>query len=186
MPTGRCAITTGASVDLGRCVILPPKRGWHGVSGQSAGRYQDCSSVGSPMPSAIADRMSRSRRDIVRVPPAQRPDTAFAIPDAVSEHAVSKMTDQARVRWPGRSRIGILLQPAAPMGISNLSCFLRTVERGECDADHTIEQSALGAYTGQDAHAHQNAKQMLRQADCRSGRRNSPIGLTLFHAGQEE
>jgi hypothetical protein len=111
---------------------------------------------------------------------------AFAIPDAVSEHAVSKMTDQARVRWPGRSRIGILLQPAAPMGISNLSCFLRTVERGECDADHTIEQSALGAYTGQDAHAHQNAKQMLRQAGCRSGRRNSPIGLTLFHAGQEE
>src|ERR1700722_2291247 len=78
-PTGRCAITTGASAGLGWCVILPPKRGWRGVSGQSAGRYQDCSSVGSPMTSAIADRMSPSRRDIVRVPPAQRPGKRSAL-----------------------------------------------------------------------------------------------------------
>ena len=71
-------------------------------------------------------------------------------------------------------------------GVRHLSCMLWTVERGECRADRTLEESALRAYTGQDANAHQHAEQMLRQADCRSGRRDSPIGLTLFHASQEE
>ena len=72
------------------------------------------------------------------------------------------------------------------MGVRNLSCMLWTVERGECRADRTIEESALGTYTGQDADAHQHAEQMLRQADCLSGRRDRPIGLTLFYASQEE
>jgi hypothetical protein len=39
---------------------------------------------------------------------------------------------------------------------------LHTVQGGECGTDQTLEQRALGAYAGQDAHAHQYAEQMLR------------------------
>ena len=113
--------------------------------------------------------------------------TAFAIFDAASERAVSKLADQARVRWSGLRRIAIILcRPAVPMGVRNLSCMLWTVEKAECRADRTVEERALGTYAGQDADTHQHGEQMLRQADCRSGRRDRPIGLTLFHASQEE
>ncbi len=107
--------------------------------------------------------------------------TAFAISDGTSGHAVSKMADQIRVRWSGLRRIAIILcRPVVPMGVRNLSCMLWIV------ADHTVEERALGTYTGQDADTHQHGEQMLRQADCWSGRRDRPIGLTLFHASQEE
>jgi hypothetical protein len=67
--------------------------------------------------------------------------TASAISDAVSEPAISKMRGQARVRWSGLTRIGIILrQPAVPIGVRNLSCMLRTVERAECRADRTVEE----------------------------------------------
>ena len=113
--------------------------------------------------------------------------TAFAIFDAASERAVSKMVNQARVRWSGLRRIAIILcRPAVPMGVCDLSCMLWTVEKAECRADRTVEERALGTYTGQDAYTHQRGEQMLRQADCWSGRRDRPIGLTLFHASQEE
>ena len=113
--------------------------------------------------------------------------TAFTIFDAASERAVSKMVNQARVRWSGLRRIAIILcRPAVPMGVRNLSCMLWTVEKAECRADRTVEERALGTYTGQDADTHQHAEQMLRQADCLSGRRDRPIGLTLFYASQEE
>jgi hypothetical protein len=84
---GDIVAARAVSVGLGWRVILPPKRGWHGVSGQSAGRYQDCSWVGSPMPSAIADRMSPSRRDIVRVPPVERPGKRSALGRACARRA---------------------------------------------------------------------------------------------------
>ena len=80
----------------------------------------------------------------------------------------------------------ILCQPAVPMGVRNLSCMLWTVEKAECSADRTVEERALGTCTGQDADTHQHGEQMLRQADCRSGTGDRPIGLTLFHASQEE
>ena len=113
--------------------------------------------------------------------------TAFAIFDAASERAISKMADQARVRWSGLRRIAIILcRPAVPMDVRNLSCMLWTVEKAECRADRTVEERALGTYTGQDADTHQHGEQMLRQADCWSGTRDRPIRLTLFHASQEE
>src|ERR1700733_11721179 len=113
--------------------------------------------------------------------------TAFAIFDAASERAVSKLADQARVRWSGLRRIAIILcRPAVPMGVRNLSCMLWTVEKAECRADRTVEERALGTYTGQDADTHQLGEEMVRQADCWSGRRDRPIRLTLFHASQEE
>src|ERR1700733_10918450 len=72
------------------------------------------------------------------------------------------------------------------MGVRNLSCMLWTVEKAECRADRTVEERALGTYTGQDADTHQHGEQMLRQADCWSGTLDRPIGLTLFHASQGE
>jgi hypothetical protein len=113
--------------------------------------------------------------------------TAFAISDGTSGHAVSKMADQIRVRWSGLRRIAIILcRPVVPMSVRNLSYMLWTVEKAECRADHTVEERALGTYTGQDADTHQHGEQMLRQADCWSGTRDRPIRLTLFHASQEE
>ena len=113
--------------------------------------------------------------------------TAFAISDGTSGHTVSKMADQTRVRWSGLRRIAIILcRPAVPMGVRNLLCMLWTVEKAECRADRTVEERALWTYTGQDADTHQHGEQMLRQADCWSGTLDRPIGLTLFHASQEE
>lgn len=113
--------------------------------------------------------------------------TAFAISDGTSGHAVSKMADQIRVRWSGLRRIAIILcRPVVPMGVRNLSCMLWTVEKAECCVDRTVEERALGTYTGQDADTHQHGEQMLRQADCWSGTRDRPIRLTLFHASPEE
>ena len=113
--------------------------------------------------------------------------TACAISDGTSGYAVSKMAGQTRVRWSGLRRIASILRHAAvPIGVRNLSCMLWTVEKAECRADRTVEERALGTCTGQDADTHQHGEQMLRQTSCWSGTLDRPIGLTLFHASQEE
>ena len=112
--------------------------------------------------------------------------TAFAIFDAASERAISKMADQARFDSPDGGGLASSSSSRLCQWGSVTCRMLWTVEKAECRADRTVEERALGTYTGQDADTHQHGEQMLRQADCWSGTRDRPIGLTLFHASQEE